>query len=56
MATPITQALTLLLWVFAGVPALRNMAYYELPDGEPGLGVYAGFPGATKLTDLWLAE
>jgi peptide/nickel transport system substrate-binding protein len=44
------------LWVFAGVPTLRNMAWYALPDGEPGLGVYAGFPGATKLTDLWIDE
>jgi ABC-type transport system substrate-binding protein len=44
------------LWVFAGLPTLRNMAFYLLPDGEPGLGVYAGFPGATKLTDLWIAE
>jgi ABC-type transport system substrate-binding protein len=44
------------LWVFAGVPSIRNLAYYELPDGEPGLGTYAGFPGATKLTALWFAE
>lgn len=44
------------LWVFAGVPSIRNLAYYELPDGTPGLGVYAGFPGATKLTDVWFEE
>jgi ABC-type transport system substrate-binding protein len=42
------------LWVFAGAENIRNMAWYELPDGTPGLGVYAGFPGATKLTDIWL--
>ncbi|MDZ7732118.1 MAG: ABC transporter substrate-binding protein [Acidimicrobiia bacterium] len=42
------------LWVFAGANDVRNMAWYELPDGTPGLGVYAGFPGATKLTDVWL--
>jgi peptide/nickel transport system substrate-binding protein len=44
------------LWVFAGVQSIRNMAWYELPDGTPGLGVYAGFPGATKFTDLWFDE
>ncbi len=44
------------LWVFAGQNDVRNMAFYELPNGGNGLGVYAGFPGATKLTDIWLEQ
>ena len=44
------------LWVFAGQNDVRNLAFYELPNGGNGLGVYAGFPGATKLTDIWLDQ
>ncbi len=48
--------LTHTVWAIGADNTVRNLGEGSLPDGEPLLGLGAGFYGSMSLTEVWLEE